>query len=541
VELAKSITGLLLAALFLLCSLSALAQDTTITYQGQLRQGTATFSGTVNLEFRLFDQVSGGSQVGPTQTRNSWPVEGGLFQVELDFGADAFTSQVRYLEVRVDGTTLEPRQAVRPAPMALFALAGNPEPPGDSHWLINGTATYYNAGKVGVGTADPDHQLTIQSAATVKVLGLRGPNTAMSGARLSFGDAEYVFIEEDVDDFLRIHSTQGTRFTGGNVGINTSNPQWPLDVVATQAVGRFTSTLSTSGSVIELRNNANPQTSVGAINFVNNAGQFRGQIAYSSADDLTFRVGGGERVRIDTNGRMGIGTAAPSSPLHVLASARAIYAVSSNGSTGVIRANETSASGQVMGVWGETTSTSGRGVQGYATATSGPAAGVWGVSDSTAGFGVLGWTTANTGVNYGVWGASDSASGFDFYAAGAGTNYGSASSARWKRNVQPIEQPLDMLARLRGVYFDWDAAHGGHHDVGMIAEEVGAVLPEIVQYEANGIDAIGLDYSKLTPLLTAAVNALREEKDTEIAVLVDELAQVKIELQALREELGRSK
>jgi len=45
----------------------------------------------------------------------------------------------------------------------------------------------------------------------------------------------------------------------------------------------------------------------------------------------------------------------------------------------------------------------------------------------------------------------------------------------------------------------------------MIAEEVGAVLPEIVQYEENGVDAMGMDYSKLTPLLVEAVKALKAE------------------------------
>ncbi len=53
----------------------------------------------------------------------------------------------------------------------------------------------------------------------------------------------------------------------------------------------------------------------------------------------------------------------------------------------------------------------------------------------------------------------------------------------------------------------------------MIAEEVGKVLPEIVSYEANGVDASGMDYSKMTPLLVEAVNALRAEKDAEIDAL----------------------
>lgn len=51
---------------------------------------------------------------------------------------------------------------------------------------------------------------------------------------------------------------------------------------------------------------------------------------------------------------------------------------------------------------------------------------------------------------------------------------------------------------------------------GMIAEEVGEILPEVVQYEDNGVDAIGMDYSRPTPLLVEAVNALRNECEHEI-------------------------
>ena len=54
---------------------------------------------------------------------------------------------------------------------------------------------------------------------------------------------------------------------------------------------------------------------------------------------------------------------------------------------------------------------------------------------------------------------------------------------------------------------------GGQHDVGMVAEEVGEVLPEIVEYEEYGIDATGMDDSKLTPLLVEAVKALKAEND----------------------------
>jgi hypothetical protein len=101
----------------------------------------------------------------------------------------------------------------------------------------------------------------------------------------------------------------------------------------------------------------------------------------------------------------------------------------------------------------------------------------------------------------------------DFYAGGPGIDYDSPSSIRWKRDIKVIDEPLEKVLRLRGVYFNWDAEHGGHHNVGMVAEEVGKVLPEIVSYEQNGIDARGMDYGKLTPLLVEAVKALKTEID----------------------------
>ena len=77
------------------------------------------------------------------------------------------------------------------------------------------------------------------------------------------------------------------------------------------------------------------------------------------------------------------------------------------------------------------------------------------------------------------------------------------SSRRWKKNISPIENALEKVNKLRGVYFDWKDS--GVHDIGMIAEEVGEVVPEVVGYEKNGRDANSLNYSGLVPLLVEAV------------------------------------
>ncbi|MEZ6318695.1 MAG: hypothetical protein R3B49_08080 [Phycisphaerales bacterium] len=89
-----------------------------------------------------------------------------------------------------------------------------------------------------------------------------------------------------------------------NIGIGVSDPAWPIDVSATQAVARLTTTTSTNGSVLELRNARASSTPafLGAINFVDSDGGYRGQIGYTGADAMTFRVAGIERMRIASNG-----------------------------------------------------------------------------------------------------------------------------------------------------------------------------------------------------------------------------------------------
>ncbi len=151
---------------------------------------------------------------------------------------------------------------------------------------------------------------------------------------------------------------------------------------------------------------------------------------------------------------------------------------------------------------------------------SGRLAGVYGVS--LLGHGVMGEAQGGT-VGNEKW---------DFYANGPAKDWGTSSSRRWKNNIQNIEKPLHKIAALRGVSYDWDQAHGGgRHDIGFIAEEVGEILPELVTYEANGVDAIALDYTKISALIVEAFNTFRQQHDREIATLKDEIMRLKSLLQ----------
>src|SRR5438067_3685687 len=76
---------LLLAILF--SAGFASAQTTSFTYQGRLTDGGIVANGNYDLQFTLWDNLSGGAQIGSTQTVNTVLVVNGVFTITLDFGA----------------------------------------------------------------------------------------------------------------------------------------------------------------------------------------------------------------------------------------------------------------------------------------------------------------------------------------------------------------------------------------------------------------------------------------------------------------------
>lgn len=106
-------------------AVTALA-GTAFTYQGQLKNAGALVNGTCGFLFGLWDAVTGGSQIGVTQTVSSISVTNGLFTTPITFTSDnAFIGEARWLQSRVrcpdsgSYTTLDPRQALNPVPIAL--------------------------------------------------------------------------------------------------------------------------------------------------------------------------------------------------------------------------------------------------------------------------------------------------------------------------------------------------------------------------------------------------------------------------------------
>lgn len=138
-------------ALAVVAGASAAPLGTAFTYQGRLMDTGVPATGTYDLEFRLYDAASGGAQVGTTIDVPDVPIDGGIFTVSLDFGAQ-FTGQLRYLDVGVrpgastgSYTVLVPREKLAAAPNAQYA--SNAAAAGSAPWTgVTGKPAGFNDG-----------------------------------------------------------------------------------------------------------------------------------------------------------------------------------------------------------------------------------------------------------------------------------------------------------------------------------------------------------------------------------------------------------
>jgi formylglycine-generating enzyme required for sulfatase activity len=145
-------------------TLSALAQGTAFTYQGHLSDAGQTANGSYDLTFALFGSDSGGMAVADTLTNSPTAVSNGLFTVVLDFGANVFNGQPRWLEiaVRTNGsaesyTILSPRQELTATPYAITAsnLSGM-LPASQLSGLYSNAVTFNNPTNTFAGTFSGD-------------------------------------------------------------------------------------------------------------------------------------------------------------------------------------------------------------------------------------------------------------------------------------------------------------------------------------------------------------------------------------------------
>lgn len=188
--------GVISAALFILVFVQFIvAQTSAFNFQGRLNDGTSPANGRYDLQFRLYDAITGGQRVGPIVNRPDTLLINGVFSTTLDFGVIPFrTIEDRFLEIRVRpaGSTNEyvvlgARQQILASPFAVLAAvaqytddAGNAMNaetaqnslslggvPASEFARLNfaNTGTFRISGNVGFGSAAPNTRLTLSGGA----------------------------------------------------------------------------------------------------------------------------------------------------------------------------------------------------------------------------------------------------------------------------------------------------------------------------------------------------------------------------------------
>ena len=350
---------ILLASICLLAGslLRAAEPPTYVNYQGVLRDSSGRpLSGSHNMVFGFYDDPAAGTLLVTDAHADGSRVvvSNGLFNVALGGGtltppAVPFVSifaqhQTLWMQVEIDGEVLSPRVQILAAPFAQnantldgydavsFAAASHAH---DASAVTSGTL---GAARGGTGLAGPGDSGNVLMSNGTNWVSTGLPSAATLGAIMGASDTTLTRTGSAIPaDPYKLKLNLGnantwtasqtfgaaTNFPGsgiwnasGKVGVGTSSPSWPLTVQASQAVGQFVST-GGSASVIELKNSATSPATLGAFNFNNAANTYPGQIAYLGTDDMTFRTAGGERMRINSNGNVGIGAAPTSARLRV--------------------------------------------------------------------------------------------------------------------------------------------------------------------------------------------------------------------------------
>src|SRR3989344_1732390 len=367
---------------------------------------------------------------------------------------------------------------------------------GASLLFVNGTSGY-----VGIGTTGPLASLHISGGynttpafSNTAQLRITGTGAAGTGndAVIRFStpsNSRLIYLDESDTNKLKFTGGGATDLVTidnvGNVGIGTTSPPAKLDVSDSIALA----SAQIDGEILRIVNTRNQTTSPVAMTFNAvrndedndtlywvgelkvNSSRGAGIGAYPSSS-MAFHTADGagnvlERMRIGSNGFVGIGTAAPTAG--GLSDGNPVMHLKGSGG-GVIVLERTSA-------------TTGR----------------WEIGPNSEG---NLYVISNLDSNAGV------------FLARAATSWSAASDERLKNIYGNIENGLEKISTLRNVYYKFknEDNNTARMRVGVIAQDVQAVLPEAVDQSNNG--DLSVRYTDLIPLLIGGVQELNNKTET---------------------------
>jgi hypothetical protein len=385
-----------------------------------------------------------------------------------------------------------------------------------------------SSGNVGIGTTSPSESLETTGNIQIKYA---GSNADPSGARyLYFNNTDTTlvadqplgglsWINNDASAtageaaYVKAYATTNTgraelRFgTGdqnapaqamvidasGNVGIGTT-PSNKLDVGS--AADPAINMSATADGILRL--------SGGGYSFAianNDTGTFLYNNGSSRA--MVFGLNETERMRIDSSGNVGlgngayIGTLSSSHSLSIQGGAGAPGGkISLYGGTGSNRIDFLIGASEAMRI-----DSSGNLLVGTTSVSTDPGVQIFGAGNI---FTHIAGTAGADSMRF----YRNSVEVGSITTTGTTTTYNTSSDARLKENIADAEDAGAKVDAIQVRQFDWKA-DGSHQDYGMVAQELLTVAPEAVSGDPESDDMMGVDYSKLVPMLVKEIQSLR--------------------------------
>ena len=371
-----------------------------------------------------------------------------------------------------------------------------------------------SAGRLGIGTTTPSTKLDVQDIVVTQGVTVDGSG---SGSNLTgntsiqplFGTGydsatQTVTLSAFFGDIRFYNDLNVERMriaASGNLGLGVTPSAWGSDTRALQIFNR--TSLSDLQSTTQLTNNGHwngsgwiyrETAAAGNYNINGNTHVWRYAASGTAGNAISFT----EAMRIDSSGNLGIGTSSPATRLHTSVTNDGTPTTSGSATTGVsVRFQNGSVNFDI----GAYTS----GACFVQPRLSGNNASNFNL--------VLNPNGGNVGIGVAA-PAARLAVGGDITATGNITAY--FSDERLKTKLGGIENALDKVEKLSGFYYEANETaqalgYKPKREVGVSAQQIQAVMPEVVSPAPIDPQYLTVDYERLVPLLIEAIKELRAE------------------------------
>lgn len=492
------------------------APDQTVSITGS---GTTTVTGTYpNFTVSSADQYVGTvTSVSGTGTVNGLTLTGTVTSSgSLTLGGT--------LSVDLSTATVTGTLPVTKGGIGATSLTSGYLVKGNGTSAVSASVVYDDGTNVGIGTSSPGYKLVVNGG---DFLVSRGSGATAADAAINFGGNSNNYIYSGNSSNIMAFATNGSermRITSaGNIGINTSSPANKLDVNGTMGASAYL--LNSSSHLIYDGSSTEIAFRIGASGpyyGIGTTGSDTMRINSASGGDMLFAIGGTERMRIDSSGNVGIGTSSPA--LNSLSLARgagvgASIEIAGNGTTpGSTALTLSHASDSAAYVWNRSNAIMSFGTNNTERAridSSGNLL-VGTTTNGGVGLSVAVDTYGRSVINNTTYDSGFAAEQFRYDGTTVGTiqinttstAYNTSSDARLKHDIVDAPEVSSLIDAIKVRSFKWNADNSEQR-YGMVAQELLEVAPEAVSVPADEEQMMGVDYSKLVPMLVKEIQSLR--------------------------------